>query len=129
MLPDQCAYLECQQSLIAVPSQLLPGAANHEVSHPEELTLALVSVHDGAECCVLPHDARITNGTVIKNGSMVQGGWINLSFSLPFLNYIMLKGWTGSVFTPEGSVKASCCHGSLGVALAGKDKSKISRIF
>ena len=80
MLPQQCAYLQCQESLIAGESPLLPGAVNHEVSHPEELTLAFVTVYDGAECCILPHDARIHNGSMIKSGYMVEEGLINHNY-------------------------------------------------
>ena len=74
LLPDKCSYLECQESLVAEASVLLPGAVHHNVSHPEELTLVLVPVHDGSECCVLSQDATSQNGTVINNGTIVEEG-------------------------------------------------------
>ena len=57
-------------------SPLLPGAQNHTVSHPEELTLNFRTVHQGAECCVLPEDARSGDGTMLGNGTMVQEGMV-----------------------------------------------------
>ena len=52
----------------------LSGAAQHTVSHPEELTLSFVALHEGAQCCVLPEDARSDNGTMLENGTMVKEG-------------------------------------------------------
>ena len=55
-------------------SPLLPGAAQHAVSHPEEVTLSFHALHDGHACCVLPGDAWGGNGTMLGNGSMVKEG-------------------------------------------------------
>ena len=57
-------------------SPLLAGAQNHTVSHPEELTLNFRTVHQGAECCILPGDAKSGDGTMLKNGTMVQEGMV-----------------------------------------------------
>ena len=64
----------CEESLIADPSPPLPGAARHTVSHPEELTLNFYSVHAGADCCILPGDARNQDGSSASNGTMVAEG-------------------------------------------------------
>ena len=59
---------------MAGESPLLSGAALHNVSHPEELTLAFRTIHKGADCCVLSADALGDNGTTLVNGTMVQEG-------------------------------------------------------
>ena len=59
---------------MAGSSPLLSGAIQHSVSHPEELTLAFVALHEGAHCCILPADARSGNGTLVGNGTMVEEG-------------------------------------------------------
>ena len=74
LLPEKCGQLICEEGLIAGSSPLLSGAAHHSVSHPEELTLNFRAVHDGADCCVLPGDARNADGSSVKNGTMVQEG-------------------------------------------------------
>ena len=69
LLPDVCGALICEESLEAGSSPLLPGAVQHAVSHPEELTLNFVSLFPGRECCLLSE-----NSTKMSNGSMVQEG-------------------------------------------------------
>ena len=70
-------------------SPLLPGAANHSVTHPEELTLTFVSVQPGFACCVLPGDARSDNGTMLDNGTMVQeGNCLFLNETREIINYL-----------------------------------------
>ena len=60
-------------------SPLISGAAGHKVSHPEELTLNFWSVHDGADCCILPGNARNADGSSSPNGTMVQEGEFTIS--------------------------------------------------
>jgi len=98
-LPKQCGVLECQESLIAGDSPLLPGAKKHHVSHPEELTLNFLSLHEGADCCILPEKAMGADGTQYDKDAMVE------------------EGWGGSIMMPGGPVQAHCCHGTLSVAL------------
>ena len=62
LLPDKCGELVCEESLVAPPSPLLDGAVQHNVSHPEEVTLVFRSLHTGADCCVLD------NGTMVAEG-------------------------------------------------------------
>ena len=61
------------EGLGAGESELLPGAVGHNISHPEELTLNLVTVHDGSNCCLLSADAEV-EGRTLENGTMVQEG-------------------------------------------------------
>ena len=79
-LPDKCGEMICQEGLVAGSSPLLPGAAQHPVSHPEELTLTFVSLHSGAECCILPFNAVEVNGNHLANGTMVPEGKLSVSF-------------------------------------------------
>merc|ERR1719370_2579085 len=83
VLPDQCGELVCEEGLVAEPSALLPGAVQHNVSHPEEVTLVFRSLHAGADCCVL------------GNGTMVA------------------EGWGGEVKHNGSSLQGICCHGVL----------------
>jgi len=83
VLPDQCGELVCEEGLVAEPSALLPGAVQHNVSHPEEVTLVFRSLHAGADCCVL------------DNGTMVA------------------EGWGGEVKHNGSSLQGICCHGVL----------------
>merc|ERR1719153_1471168 len=83
VLPDQCGELVCTEGLVAEPSALLPGAVQHNVSHPEEVTLVFRSLHAGADCCVL------------DNGTMVA------------------EGWGGEVRHNGSSLQGICCHGVL----------------
>ena len=64
----------CQEGLVAGSSPLLPGAAQHPVSHPEELTLTFISLHSGDACCLLPGVVVGENGTILGNGTMVPEG-------------------------------------------------------
>jgi len=98
-LPEKCGELICEEGLVADYSPLLKGAAGHKVSHPEELTLNFWSVHDGADCCILPGSARNADGSSFPNGTMVE------------------EGWSGELVTRQGSVSATCCHGILSVPL------------
>jgi len=82
-------------------SPLLPGAKKHNVSHPEELTLSFLSLHDGVDCCILPEKAKGPDGTEYEKGAMVE------------------EGWGGSLLMPEGSIQAHCCHGTISVPLEG----------
>ena len=77
-LPKQCGVLECQEALIAGASALLPGAKEHDVSHPEELTLNFVSLQDGADCCILPDNAKRADGTEYDKDAMVEEGTLSL---------------------------------------------------
>ena len=74
MLPQQCGVLECQESLIADFSPPILGAAQHNISHPEELTLNFVSLHEGADCCVLPENVKRSDGTEFDKNTMVAEG-------------------------------------------------------
>ena len=69
-LPEKCGELVCEEGLVAEESQLLDGAAHHNVSHPEELTLVFRSLFPGSECCLLPVDEQDRN----NRGEMVQEG-------------------------------------------------------
>ena len=73
-IPEKCGELVCEEGLVASISPLVLGAVQHDVTHPEALTLAFWSLHAGSECCVLPGDARSANGSVLKNGTMVKEG-------------------------------------------------------
>eukprot|EP00091_Calanus_sinicus_P017944 TRINITY_DN393_c0_g1_i4.p1 TRINITY_DN393_c0_g1~~TRINITY_DN393_c0_g1_i4.p1 ORF type:complete len:134 (+),score=24.57 TRINITY_DN393_c0_g1_i4:392-793(+) len=95
-LPKKCGQLECVEGLVAPASPLLAGAAAHAVSHPEELTLSFVSVHDGYDCCILPGTARSGE----KNGTMVP------------------EGWNGALTRDGQTVPTTCCHGTLSVPLS-----------
>ena len=55
-------------------SPLIPGAKGHAVSHPEELTLNFLSLHDGADCCILPEKARGSDGIEYDKDAMVEEG-------------------------------------------------------
>ena len=59
-------------------SPLLPGAKEHSVSHPEELTLNFVSLQDGADCCILPEKANQADGTEYDKDAMVEEGTLRL---------------------------------------------------
>eukprot|EP00092_Neocalanus_flemingeri_P014015 GFUD01015120.1.p1 GENE.GFUD01015120.1~~GFUD01015120.1.p1 ORF type:complete len:423 (-),score=74.35 GFUD01015120.1:253-1521(-) len=98
LLPEKCSKLICKESLLGGQSPLLPGAAVHDVSHPEELTLEFVGVQDGFDCCLLPGDAVSEDGE-LKNGSMVA------------------EGWNGKLNIDGRTLPVSCCHGILGVPL------------
>jgi len=98
-IPEKCGELVCEESLIAAPSPLLPGARSHAVSHPEELTLNFHAVHDGADCCILPGDAVGGDGSNSLNGSMVA------------------EGWSGLLSIDRGTFSTTCCHGVLSVPL------------
>ena len=76
LLPGQCSELVCEEGLVAGDSKLLPGASAHNVSHPEDLTLYLVSMHEGSNCCILSADAE-GKGSTLKNGTMVEEGNIS----------------------------------------------------
>ena len=69
-LPEKCGELVCEEGLVAEESPLLAGAAHHNVSHPEELTLVFRSLFPGSECCLLPVDDQDRNNRV----KMVQEG-------------------------------------------------------
>jgi len=99
LLPEKCGELVCEQGLVAGSSPLLPGAATHSISHPDELTLNFRSLHNGADCCVLPGDARLGNGSTVAGGSMVEEGWNGL---------LQRNGLT---------IPTTCCHGTLSVPL------------
>jgi len=76
LLPDKCGELVCEESLVAPPSPLLDGAVQHNVSHPEEVTLVFRSLHTGADCCVLDNGTMVAEGwggEVNHNGSVLQG--------------------------------------------------------
>ena len=73
-LPDKCGEMICQEGLVAVSSPLLPGAAQHPVSHPEQLTLIFRSLHTGDGCCILPINAVGGDGNNVGNGTMVAEG-------------------------------------------------------
>ena len=73
LLPGQCSELVCVEGLAAGESNLLTGAALHIITHPEELTLELVTVHEGSNCCLLSADAEV-EGSTLMNGIMVQEG-------------------------------------------------------
>ena len=62
-MPDQCGELVCEEGLIADDSPLVPGAVNHNVSHPEEVTLVFRSLHHGSDCCMLDNDTMVAEGT------------------------------------------------------------------
>jgi len=96
-IPDKCGSMVCEEGLTAPPSPLLPGATNHTVTHPDELTLSFRSIHDGADCCVLPEKAQTENGTIVNSNSLVQ------------------EGWNGKLLLPNGSLSVMCCHGILSV--------------
>jgi len=96
-IADKCGELVCQEGLVAGSSPLLPGAAQHPVSHPEELTLTFLSLHAGHDCCILPINAVGDNGAKLVNGTMVA------------------EGWKGNINTENGSIALTCCHGSLQV--------------
>ena len=76
LLPRQCSEFVCIEGLKAGESELLAGAAVQNVSHHEELTLNLVTVHKRSNCCLLSADAEV-EGTTIENGTMVQEGEYN----------------------------------------------------
>jgi len=88
-LPEQCGELVCEEGLIAEDSKLLPGAVQHDVSHPEEVTLVFRSVHPGADCCVL------------DNTTMVA------------------EGWSGDLVYEGATIQAMCCHGTLSTPIGG----------
>ena len=69
-LPEKCGELVCEEGLVSEESPLLAGAAKHNVSHPEELTLVFHYLFPGAECCLLPADEQHRN----NREKMVQEG-------------------------------------------------------
>ena len=79
-LSEKCGELVCEEGLIASFSPLLSGAAEHAVTHPEELTLNFRKLHPGSDCCMLPGNARASNGSLMTNVTMVKEG--------AFLNFI-----------------------------------------
>ena len=90
---------------MADPSPLIKGAAKHEVSHPDELTLNFHAVHAGADCCILPGEAMNEDGSSSPNGSMVAEGcllflkmflieacrleWTIVNYPWNFLNHLL----------------------------------------
>merc|ERR1719369_2205437 len=75
-------------------------------SHPDELTLNFHILHKGVDCCVLPGDARLGNGSTLANGSMVE------------------EGWKGHLQRNGSTVPTMCCHGTLSVPLTEVDTIK-----
>ena len=73
-LPEKCAELVCAEGLIAPTSPALDGAASHNITHPEELTLKFHVVHKGSECCVLPFDVLTSKVAKLPKGTMVAEG-------------------------------------------------------
>jgi hypothetical protein len=72
-LPEQCGELVCEEGLRADASPLLPNAVQHQVTHPEELTLSFRVKFSGHQCCILPEDAEDGNSTH-ESGTMVPEG-------------------------------------------------------
>ena len=59
----------CEEGLIASFSPLLSGAAEHAVTHPEELTLNYRQLHPGSDCCMIPGNVSLMpNVTMVKEG-------------------------------------------------------------
>ena len=58
----QCGELVCEEGLRADESPLVPGAVQHKVSHPEEVTLVFRSLHHGSDCCTLQNDTMVAEG-------------------------------------------------------------------
>jgi len=87
LLPDQCGELVCEEGLIADDSPLVPGAVNHNVSHPEEVTLVFRSLHHGSDCCMLDNDTMVA------------------------------EGWAGELVHNGSSFKGMCCHGVLSIPI------------
>jgi len=92
LLPDKCGELVCEESLVAPPSPLLPGGVQHNVSHPEEVTLVFRSLHTGADCCVLDNGTMVAEGwggEVNHNGSVLQGICCHGVLSTPIQDIIV----------------------------------------
>ena len=96
----------CEESLVAPP--LLPGAAQHAVSHPEEATLVFRSLHAGADCCVLD------NATMVAKGEDLR-----ILYSLLISNMNIL-GWGGEVKLNGSSLQGICSRGVLSTPIQGK---------
>ena len=73
-LPEKCGELVCEEGLVASFSPLLSGAAEHAVTHPEELTLNFRKLHAGSDCCMVPANTRCSNGSLMANVTMVEEG-------------------------------------------------------
>ena len=82
-LPEKCSELVCVEGLIAPDSTPLAGAVQHNISHPEELTLEFRTVHWGSECCILPFAATTSNGSIYTEGTMVAEGNASYKFQYP----------------------------------------------
>jgi len=99
-LPEKCGELVCVEGLIAPDSTSLAGAVQHNISHPEELTLEFRTVHWGSECCVLPFTATTSNGSIYTEGTMVA------------------EGWSGK--DSSNRMPVTCCHGILSTPISQK---------
>ena len=88
-LPEKCAELVCAEGLIAPTSPALDGAASHNITHPEELTLKFHVVHKGSECCVLPFDVQTSKVTKLPKGTMVAEGEFKKFFS--YFNFLFIS--------------------------------------
>merc|ERR1719489_272955 len=105
-LPDQCGELVCEEGLVAEDSPLLPGAVQHDVSHPEEVTLVFRSLHAGADCCLLENDTMVPegwSGELIQNGSSFQGICCHGVLSMPIKDITIRKPPTSTSTTPTTS--------------------------
>merc|ERR1712228_727112 len=92
-----CAELVCAEGLIAPTSPALDGAASHNITHPDELTLKFHVVHKGSECCVLPFDVLTSKVAKLPKGTMVA------------------EGFTGT--KKSNGKQVSCCHGIMSTPL------------
>merc|ERR1711915_150659 len=99
-LPEKCAELVCAEGLIAPTSPVLDGAASHNITHPDELTLEFHVVHKGSECCVLPFDVLTSKEAKLPKGMMVA------------------EGFTGRM--ESNGKQVSCCHGIMSTPLFPK---------
>ena len=72
-LPEKCGELVCEEGLVAEESQLLDGAAEHNISHPEELTLMFRTLFPGSDCCLLPSGGqdRNTREKMVQEGMLI----------------------------------------------------------
>ena len=91
-LAEKCGELVCEDGLVAKESPLLAGAAHHNVSHPEELTLVFRSLFPGSECCLLPSGGQDRNNRekMVQEGMLIniilsEKKSVVLIFSLCFL--------------------------------------------
>merc|ERR1719309_1766844 len=106
VLPDQCGELVCEEGLVAEPSALLPGAVQHNVSHPEEVTLVFRSLHAGADCCLLENNTMVPegwSGELTQNGTSFQGICCHGVLSMPIEDITIRKPPDSTSTTPTTS--------------------------